>query len=211
MDVRQCRIPPRSLDPVHTPFRHSSNLNPQSKLVENTSAQVRVLRYDAFVSSVTFSQSSSSDFPAPGAYSPQTVTSTPKYMFGKAKRDLASLPSSDTPGPTAYNSEDRGPVSPQYSLGARHPAIYRSLSPGPTAYRVDLKTLSPRWTFGGSMRSRLASRGHESIPGPGAYDTENMKGHVGPSFSIKARVKSVNDKSSLPGPTSYGGLYTQFD
>lgn len=61
------------------------------------------------------------------------------------------------------------------------------------------------------MRSRLTSRDLASVPGPGAYDTDNMKGHVGPSFSIKARVKSVNDKSSLPGPTSYGGLYTQFD
>jgi len=109
--------------------------------------------------------------------------------------------------------------SPAYSLGSRLIVTSRSTSPSPATYKIESKTLSPRWTFGNSERRSIVTTfrnaGTYGLPGPGQYDVSGAQNIVlkkGPSFSMKSRTRigGAHDGAG-PGPATYGGIYTQFD
>ena len=147
--------------------------------------------------------------PSPTAYSPDAHPSTPKCIFSKAERDISYLVQKEVPGPAAYNISSDKVESPAFTLGSRPAITARVMSPGPTAYNIESHFLTPRWSFGTSKRAGIPIKA--PAPGPGDYEPERMK-EKGPSFSMKARMRALTaDNLAFPGPTSYGGLYTQFD
>lgn len=117
---------------------------------------------------------------------------------------------SESPGPATYDTVGKKSTMPSFSMGKRLELRRGSLSPGPTSYRVTDGRHSPQWRFGSSRRVEISAA--KQIPGPGEYDVETLKGK-GPSFSMKWRTKLPGESTKVeyPGPTTYGGLYTQFD
>lgn len=115
-----------------------------------------------------------------------------------------------SPGPAAYNTNSGKSDMPSFSMGKKCVVRSRSVSPGPSAYRVLAARDAPRWGFGSSRRVEFSE--DSGIPGPGEYEIQSLCGK-GPSFSIQSRTRVVGEShaSDFPGPTSYGGLYTQFD
>ena len=175
------------------------------------SAPARDLRYVLARSmSIYLHQCGNRTFvPGPGSYALDSMNGGHKCVFGTSPRDSSYLIYKPGPSPASYNTMSEKPHSPSFSFAARHASASRSLSPGPTTYRIVPPTETPVWSFGGSQRTDIA-RGTRG-PGPASYDTCGSMAR-GPSYSLRSRTKILSESpSAVPGPDTYGGLYTQFD
>lgn len=192
---------------IPSSFRSRSYYHTIARHYFGTSGRSRVCVLTNFVCESQLARGGNT--PGPGAYSTSGPSSRKPCSFGSSIRDLSNVDSGNVPGPGAYTAANRSVESPSFTFGHRHERITRSLSPSPTAYSLSSCLTTPTWSFGSSSRSDLVGPRAPS-PGPGSYNIvpESLGG---PSFSMKSRTKLASGITATPGPTGYGGLYTQFD
>ena len=132
-----------------------------------------------------------SDSPGPGHY---TLSSTLYNKDFKLKGKYHESKPLNTPGPGAY----RAIPEPPRGFPVQTEPRFRTQSPGPGGFNVNLPKLSPGPSY--SFGSRPKSASPCPTPGPGAYDLPPL---AEPSkISIRSRVKSL-EPFNTPGPGSY--------
>lgn len=109
-------------------------------------------------------------------------------MGGKLE-DLEFKKRNYVPGPGTHNPEKRVDIpSMKFGTGQRSSLDTKTIAPGPGAYAQDsqkLKTASPKFGFGTSMRSS-GDKHKLFVPGPGNYAARTFTGNEQPSYSMGA-------------------------
>jgi hypothetical protein len=130
--------------------------------------------------------------PGPGTYDiSRDVIQGPKYPMGikyHIKKNTESVP-----GPGAY--DPHGSVYMEKNAGAiigtsERPMLYSNeMTPGPGMYKIEKKSMAPKYGFGTSKKNNTIKPNDE--PGPGSYNIPKAFGNV-PKYLIP-RQRSVDN------------------
>ncbi|CAI2365887.1 unnamed protein product [Moneuplotes crassus] len=139
--------------------------------------------------------------------------------FSKAKRNDTSRKDGESPGPGAYStdltiSENRKGKNRGFGMAKRgEKALKREGSPGPGNYNIP--SFVDKSKYGVTLKAKLIdneSKKKALLPGPGSYQTENLRytHKKNPSYIIgSSKLNKNHSKSSLcisatlPGPGTY--------
>eukprot|EP00002_Diphylleia_rotans_P038108 TRINITY_DN8614_c0_g1_i1.p1 TRINITY_DN8614_c0_g1~~TRINITY_DN8614_c0_g1_i1.p1 ORF type:complete len:1771 (-),score=292.93 TRINITY_DN8614_c0_g1_i1:115-5427(-) len=139
--------------------------------------------------------------PAPNKYNiPSTLGDAPKFSIAPRIPIPNENKDSDTPGPDAYDVEQKKPTGPAYSFGVRLVEVkpIGHDTPGPGEYVApSYITDGPAPWMGNPPEERQTV---ETVPGPGHYTVPSRIGE-GPAYSFYGpHEEKIPD---LPGPGHY--------
>eukprot|EP00698_Gefionella_okellyi_P001109 TRINITY_DN109_c0_g1_i3.p1 TRINITY_DN109_c0_g1~~TRINITY_DN109_c0_g1_i3.p1 ORF type:complete len:3375 (-),score=542.39 TRINITY_DN109_c0_g1_i3:9-10133(-) len=145
-------------------------------------------------------QHADTDIPGPASYDTrQRTTSPPHIGFARALREMG--PSSNGPGPAAYNVQ-RPASAPATSFAMSQRETTKSPDgPGPAAYHLPDAAIHPSVIFGKDQRFHRDGQATD-VPGP-AYDLGSTISQMGVSFPGAPRFTEDAQARDVPGPGAY--------
>lgn len=156
----------------------------------------------------------------PGSYEINDL-SRPTSVRGagpRAPRGVGNKSTSFEPGPGSYNIPAKFGQGPKYSSQGKRMPNPRMNNPGPGAYNPNdsmssakaLRGVASSASIGAKMGrgAREISYWHSKTPGPGAYETPDVKARA-PQFSMRSG-RRVMKQDETPGPGAHNTIYTLF-